>query len=153
MKSKFFNLITISLASSIWVAPAPEAFGCITEPQTNTKQTQHLVHDTGNRLAANTEKTPNQGLVQDGQATKNRQSHPTQSVVVTSQTTDSSQSRSVKASTQVSDTVGGIAVTLLFISYILVGVQYRKYRTHRATILLKQIETLERIWRIKPQQR
>jgi hypothetical protein len=38
----------------------------------------------------------------------------------------------------------------VFISYILIGLQYRKHRLHRAAILLQQIETLERIWNMEP---
>lgn len=153
MKTKFLNLVTLSVATSLLLAPAQKAFSFTVEPQTNIKQTKQLVHDIGSCRGTDTERTENQGLVQESKAKESRQSHPAHPVAAASQTTDSSQPSSLQQTAQVNDTVGGVFVTLLFISYILVGLQYRKYRTHRAAVLLKQIETLERIWKMKPQQR
>lgn len=50
---------------------------------------------------------------------------------------------------QVSEPLGGLFVTSVFVIYILVGLRYRKHRTHRAALLLQQIETLERIWNMQ----
>jgi hypothetical protein len=153
MKSKFFNLITVSLATSILLAPVQEAFGFGAELKTNIKEIQHSVQDVESRPATNSEEAQNQKLVHKGKTTKSEQSHRARLVAADSQTSDTARPRAVEPSIQASNTVGGVFVTFLFTSYILVGLQYRKYRTHRATVLLQQIETLERIWRMKPQQR
>ena len=153
MKNKFVSLITVSLATSILLVPAQKVFGFGAEPQTNIKLTQHLVDHKERGLVANSESTHNQLLVQQGKATKTGQTHSTHPVAAASQTTESTQSRSAEQIADLDSTVGGLFVIFLFISYILVGLQYRKHSTHRATILLQQIETLERIWKMKPQQR
>lgn len=153
MKTKFLNLVTLSVATSLLLAPAQKAFSFPVEPQTNIKETTQLVYDRGSSRGADREGTQNQGLVQESEAKESRQSHPAHPVAAAYQTTGSSQPSSLEQTALVNDTVGGLFVTLLFISYILVGLQYRKYRTHRAAVLLKQIETLERIWKMKPQQR
>lgn len=156
MKSKLFSLITVSLAASTLLIPAQKAFGFGADAQTNLKETQPLVHESGSRLGANRKREQNQGLVQESKATKTKPTHPTHPVAATSQTTNSSQLIAAEQTAQVnnnSNTVGGLFVTFLFIGYIFVGLQYRKYRAHRATVLLQQIETLERIWKMKPQQR
>jgi|GEM_PF-4001983 len=152
MKSKFFNLITVSLATSILLAPVQEAFGVGADPKTNIKEIQHSVQDVESRPATKSEGTQNQKLVHK-KTTKSEQSHRARLVAADSQTTKTDQSRSAEQTIQASNTVGGVFVTFLFTSYILVGLQYRKHRTRRATLLLQQIETLERIWRMKPQQR
>ncbi len=153
MKSKIFNFVTVSLATAILLVPAQKAFGFGAAPQTNLEQTQHLVHDVESRLTAKSAGTHAQELVQESKATQTGQMHPTHPVAEAYQNSDSSQPRSAEQINQVSNTVGGLFVTVLFISYILVGLQYRKHRAHRAAILLQQIETLERIWKMKPQQR
>ena len=153
MKSKFVSFITVSLATSLLFVPVQKAFGFDAEPQTNFKQTEYLVPDKESRLGTRSERTHKQELVQEGQATKIRSTHPTPPVVTASQTTDSSQPSSAQQTDQLNNTVGGLFVTVLLISYILVGLQYRKHRTHRAAVLLQQIETLERIWKMNPQQR
>lgn len=153
MKSKFFNLITVSLATSIWLAPVQEAFGVGAEPKTNIKEIQHSVQDVESCAPANSEGVQNQKLVNKGKTTKTEQSHRARLVAADSQTSSTAQSRSAEQTIQASNTIGGVFVTVLFTSYIVVGLQYRKHRTRRATLLLQQIETLERIWRMKPQQR
>lgn len=156
MKSKLFSFITVSLAASTLLVPAQKASGFGPDAQTNLKETKPLVHESGSGLGANRKGEQNQGLVQESKATKTKQTHPTHPVAATSQTVNSSQLISVDQTAQVNNninTVGGLFVTFLFIGYILVGLQYRKYRAHRATVLLQQIETLERIWKMKPQQR
>lgn len=153
MKSKLFSLITVSLATSSLLVPDQKAFGFGENPQTNLKQTQHLVHDMENHLGANSEGTHNRGVLEEGKSSKTGQTHPAHSVAEASQTTDSSQPTSVEQTAQLNHTVGGLFVIVLFISYVLVRIQSRKHRTHRAAVLLQQIETLERIWKMNPQQR
>jgi hypothetical protein len=146
MKSRIFNLLTVCLATSILLVPTQEAFGCGAESQSNIKEIQHSPHNGESSLSANSKGTQNQGLKQEGR-------EPAHRVVVASQATDSSQVSSVSQTAELSNTAGGLFVTFLFTSYVLVGLQYRKYRVHRAAVLLQQIETLERIWKMKPQQR
>lgn len=67
----------------------------------------------------------------------------------TIQPTPSTQAHSAIEKDQVSEPVGGLFVTSVFVVYILVGLRYRKHRTHRAALLLQQIEILERIWNMQ----
>jgi hypothetical protein len=145
MKSKFFNLLTVSLATSILLATTQTAFGLGAEPQTNIKEAQSVVESSKQSCPSiNSKETDNQGRVQGSTANP---------LAATSQTTNFSQPSSVEQMAQVNNTVGGVVVILLLLSYILVGLQYRKYRVRRATALLQQIETLERIWKMNPRQR
>jgi hypothetical protein len=154
MKSKFFNLLTVSLATSILLAPTQQAFGLGTEPQRNIKEAQSVVESSKESCpSVNSNTVENPGLQQEGTTTKARQSQPPDTRAATSQTTNSSQPSSVEQTAQLSNTVGGVMVTLLLLGYILVGLQYRKYRVRRAATLLQQIETLERIWKMNPRQR
>src|SRR4028118_286171 len=153
MKSKFFNLITVSLATSIMLASAQKAFSFSAKPQTTFNEIQHLVHnETSNQNAAG-EGTQNLGRIQEGNAPTSRQSYPAHFVPTTYQTSASNQAISGEQTIQLNNTAGGVFVTFLFISYVLVGLRYRKHRMQRAAVLLQQIETLERIWRMNPQQR
>jgi hypothetical protein len=145
MKSKFFNLLTVSLATSILLATTQRAFSLGAEPQTNIKEAQSVVESTKQSCpSVNSKETHNQGRVQGSTANP---------LAATSQTTNFSQPSSVEQMAQVNNTVGGVVVILLLLSYILVGLQYRKYRVRRAATLLQQIETLERIWKKNPRQR
>jgi hypothetical protein len=156
MKSKFLNFITVCLATSIFLVPSQKAFGFDAEPQSTKKPTRLLVKDIKSTLVADRQGTHNQEAVPEGKADQTRQIHQAHPVTGASEITDSNQSNSVDQTasvTNTSNTIGGVVVTFLFISYILVGLQYRKHRAHRAAVLLKQIETLERIWKINPQQR
>lgn len=136
MKSQLLKFITISLATSIFVAPAQKAFADNVKPQTKV----HILESSIN----------NQGqLIELGEANI---SGKFQLVAATSQNTEATQTNSVSQTSEVSNTVGGLFVTFVFIAYILAGLQYRKHRVHRATVLVQQIEMLERIWKMKPQQ-
>jgi multidrug efflux pump subunit AcrB len=150
MKRKLFKLITISLATSVLLTPAQEAFGYSIGYQINIKEAEPLIHQIGSSRRADSKATQNQGMVPEDKATESRKSL---AVSAASHTTESSQQSSVGQTAQVSNTVGGLFVIVVFISYIVVGLQYRKYRVHRAAVLLQQIETLERIWKMKPQQK
>jgi hypothetical protein len=146
MKSRIFNVLTVCFVTSILLVPTQQAFGCSTESQSNIKQIQPSPPNGESSSSANRKGTQNQGLIKE----RKESAHP---VAVTSQATNSSQVRSASQTAELNNTAGGLFVTFLFTSYVLVGLQYRKYRAHRATVLLQQIETLERIWRMKPQQR
>jgi multidrug efflux pump subunit AcrB len=150
MKRKLFKLITISLATSVLLTPAQEAFGYSIGSQINIKEAEPLIHQIGSSRRADSKATQNQGMVPEDKATESRKSL---AVSAASHTTESSQQSSVGQTAQVSNTVGGLFVIVVFISYIVVGLQYRKYRVHRAAVLLQQLETLERIWKMKPQQK
>jgi len=150
MKRKLFKLITISLATSVLLTPAQEAFGYSIGSQINIKEAEPLIHQIGSSRRADSKATQNQGMVPEDKATESRKCL---AVSAASHTTESSQQSSVGQTAQVSNTVGGLFVIVVFISYIVVGLQYRKYRVHRAAVLLQQIETLERIWKMKPQQK
>ena len=153
MKTKFLNLVTLSVATSLLLAPAQKVSSFAVEPQTNIKETTQLLPDMGSSRGADWEGTENQGLVQESKAKQSRQYYPDQPVAAASQTIAYNQPSSAEQAVQVSNTVGGVFVTFLFSSYILLGLQYRRYRAHRAAVLLQQIEMLERIWRMKPQHR
>lgn len=153
MNTKFLNLVTLSVATSLLLAPAQNISSFAVEPQANIKETTQLLHDMGSSRGTDWEGTQNQGLVQESEAKESRQSHPAHAVAAASQTTAYDQPNSAEQDVQVSNTIGGFFVTFLFGSYILLGLQYRRYRARRAAVLLQQIEMLERIWRMKPQQR
>ncbi|HEY9820032.1 MAG TPA: hypothetical protein V6D35_04535 [Candidatus Sericytochromatia bacterium] len=140
MKSKFFNLLTVSLATSVLLVSVPKAFGQSVEFQTNLTEPQPLMFDVDLSRTAGSIGT-------QGQASEKTASFPT---TAASQPTQQSKANSAQESDRVSNTLGGFVVTFVFISYILIGLQYRKHRLHRAAILLQQIETLERIWNMEP---
>lgn len=143
MKSQLLKFITISLATSVLVAQTPEVFADSVKSQTNTKEAQSLVYELASGRS-------NQGqLIELGEANISGKS---QLVAATTQSTEATPNNSVSQTSEVSNTVGGLFVTFVFIAYILVGLQYRKNRVHRATVLVQQIELLERIWKMKPQQ-
>ncbi len=132
MKCKISSLITVSLATSVLLAPTPEAFSHSVKSQTNLHESQPLVFDVESDKGVNTSKS-SQSLVNAN----------------ISQTNESSQSNLVDQTAQVTNALAGSFVTSMFIGYILIIIiQYRKRRTHRATVLLQQIETLERIWKL-----
>jgi len=132
MKSQLLKFITISLATSVLLAPTPEVFADSIKSQTK-------VHELKSSRS-------NQGqLIESGEANISEKS---QLVAVTTQSTEATPNNSVSQTSEVSNTVGGLFVTFVFIAYILAGLQYRKHRVHRATVLVQQIEMLERIWKL-----
>ena len=153
MKNKLFNFITISVATSLLLASGHNAYTVAAEPQANIKETQPLVNNPGSRQDTNRQGTQNQALTQESQVPQNASSQPDSPIAGVSQTKNLSQPSAVAESSQLNNTVGGVFVAFLFIGYVLAGLQYRRYRARRAAILLQQIETLERIWRMKPQER
>lgn len=62
-------------------------------------------------------------------------------------------SSSIQEINKVSDTQGGFAICLLFFCYVCIGVWYKKSREEKKLALQKQIETLERIWHMRPYRR
>lgn len=153
MKNKLINFITISVATSLLLVPGHKADTFAAEPQANVKETQPLVDNPGSRQDTNRAGTQNQELTQESQVPKSASSQPDHPVAGTSETSSSNQPNSASQSSQLTNTVGGVFATFLFIGYVLGGLQYRKYRARRAATLLRQIETLERIWRMKSQKR
>jgi hypothetical protein len=145
MKRKLFSVISVSCATSLWLAPTPEAFAHNIELQANVDAPQALLYERGNSRSDSRALTDHQGLRLESQST----AESTASLVAASQTTESSQPNSSTQTNQVNNIVGGIFGIFLLIGYILGGLQYRKYRSRRAAALLQQIETLERIWKME----
>lgn len=127
MKIKFFNPL-VSLATSILLLSVVNKALAQDVVPTSLNEPQALMFD----------------LEISGEATTGLK-FPTTTVELT----QSSQANSVIKTDQVSEPVGGFFVTFVLVVYILVGLQYRKHRTHRAALLLQQIETLERIWNMQ----
>jgi multidrug efflux pump subunit AcrB len=146
MKSKFFNLLTASLATSVLLASAQQAFSHPVEYQTNRKEAQSISRNDEDSKGTDKEEIRG-GLRQGDKASKRQESLP---VAAASQTTQSTQAEAEQTA-QLSNTMGGLFVTSALVAYVIVGLQYRKHRVHRATILLQQIEMLERIWKMSPQ--
>ncbi len=148
MKSKFYGFLTVSLATSVLLTSAQQVFAHSVEAQANVKESPTLMHELGNRQEVSKTSAQTQEVVKKAQAVaETRDSRP---IIATAQTHASSPANVSVQSTQVSNTVGGLAVTLVFMTYILIGLMYRRHRSHRAAILLQQIETLERIWNMEP---
>lgn len=146
MKRKFLSVISVSCATSLWLAPTPEVFAHRIETQTNVEAPQALLYEKGNSRSDSSALTEHQGLGLESQST----TETTASVVAAaSATSESSQPNSSTQTVQVNNIVGGIFGIFLLIGYILGGLQYRKYRSRRAAALLHQIETLERIWKME----
>lgn len=124
MKSKFFNPL-VSLATSVLLlSVVNKASGQDVVP-TSLDEPQALMFD-----------------LETSSATGSM-------IPTTIQPAQSTQANSAIEMDQVSEPVGGLFVTFVLVVYILVGLQYRKHRIHRATLLLQQIETLERIWNMQ----
>jgi hypothetical protein len=146
MKRKLFSVISVSCATSLWLAPTPEAFAHNIELQPKVDAPQALLYEKDNSRSDSSGLRDYQGLRLESEST----AESTASVVaVASQPTDSSQPNSSTQTVQVNNIVGGIFVIFLLIGYVLGGLKYRKYRSRRAAILLQQIETLERIWKME----
>ena len=146
MKRKLFSVISVSCATSLWLAPTPEAFAHNIEFQANVEAPQALLYEKGNTRSDSSALTEHQGLRLESESTA--ESTPSL-VAAASQVTESSQPNSSTQTVQVTNILGGIFAIFLFIGYILGGLQYRKYRSRRAAALLQQIETLERIWKME----
>ena len=124
MKSKFFNPL-VSLAMSVLLLSVVNKAFAQDVAQTSVDEPQALMFDLETSSATGSMKLP-----------------------TTIQPAQSTQANSTIERAQVSEPVGALFVTFVFV-YILVGLQYRKHRIHRATLLLQQIETLERIWNMQ----
>lgn len=148
MNSKLFSVICVSVAASIWLVPTQKACANSIEFQTTIKQSKALLYKIGSSKTDSSALAPNQGVIPEAQAIT--PSKKSLSIAAASETTEPSQSNSSNQTIQASNVFGGIFVIFVFIGYILFGLQYRKYRTHRAAVLLRQIEALERIWKMEP---
>lgn len=132
MNSKFFNPLALSLATSVLLLSIP-TFAQNAKSQTNRKELQPLMLNVSSNGTQSLEKLK-------------------QSETPTTPQNQSRQPSLVTQTNQVSNPVGGLFVTFVFIIYILIGLQYRKHHTHRASVLLQQIEMLERIWNMQSHQ-
>jgi hypothetical protein len=130
MKNKIVNPLTISLATSMLFLSTPKASAINISSQTVQNQPLLAVFYVA------------------------RSKHQTQKI-------ESSQANRTKTQTaqsglgqsgNVSDPLGGLLVSLVLTTYILLGLWYRRYRIHQIAILIQQVETLERIWKIKSRQ-
>lgn len=124
MKNKIFNGF-VSITTSVLLLSVVNKASAAIVVQTSPNEPQPLTFDLETSDTTGARKFP---------------------TTTTAQLTQSSQDNSVIERNQVSEPVGGLFLTLVFIVYVLVGLRYRKHRTHRALLLLQQIETLERIW-------
>lgn len=148
MKRKFFSFISVSCATSIWLAPMPEAFAHTIDLQTNVDAPQALMSGNSNSKSDSSVLNSPPGLSGESSSPAAK----TASLVApSSQLPESSQPNSSTQTVQANtnNIVGGIFVIFLLIGYVIGGLQYRKYRSRRAAVLLQQIETLERIWKME----
>lgn len=134
MNNKIFNRLAISFFTSVILLSTPKVFAQNVQSQVSQKEPEPLEFDLANISGS----TQSQEVIRNSEAT-----------TTASQATQFSQASLTEQTDSVSDPLGGLFVTFVFITYILVGLQYRKHRIHRATLLLQQIETLERIWNMQ----
>ncbi|MFB8788939.1 MAG: hypothetical protein U7123_08835 [Potamolinea sp.] len=146
MKNKLFNLITVSLATSVLLTPSQKSLAESLDYQTNTKEAQLLLSETGSRSDTKQEWIQSQRLVEEGKATVRTQS---QLITATKQPTQSDQSSLNETMNWLEITPGGVFLASLLVGYILTRLWFKKNRVHRATLLVQQIEMLERIWRME----
>ena len=148
MKSKFYGLLTLSLATSVFLTSAQQTFAHSVEAQAHVKASPTVVQDVNNRQDASRTSAQTQKGGQEVQAIAEKSESPP--LTATSQSQESGSADVSAQTAQVSNTVGGLAVTFVFMTYFLIGLMYRRHRAHRAAILVQQIETLERIWKMEP---
>jgi hypothetical protein len=146
MKRKFFSVISVSCATSLWLAPTAEALAHSIELQANVDAPQALLYEKGNSRSDSSALSEHQELRLESESTAESRASR---IAAASETSESSQPNSSTQTAQVNSIVGGIFGIFLLIGYILGGLQYRKYRSRRAAVLLQQIETLERIWKME----
>ena len=146
MKRKLFNLITVSLATSALLAPPQKSLAQSLDYQTNTKEAQLLLSETGSSSDTKQEWIQSQRVVEEGKATVKTQSQP---VTVKTQPTQSDQPSLTETTNWIESNPGGVFLTSLLVGYIFTRLWFKKYRIHRATLLVQQIEMLERIWRME----
>lgn len=137
MNHKIFNRLTISFFTSVLVLSTPKVFAQNVQFQVSQTEPQPLEFDLG-KIGGSPQ---SQEVISKSEAT-----------TTASQTTQLSQSSFTAPTDRVSDPIGGFFVTFVFITYIIVGLQYRKHRTQRAALLVQQIERLERIWNMQSHQ-
>jgi hypothetical protein len=146
MRNKLFNLITVSLATSVLLAPSQKSLAQSLDYQTTTQETQLLLSETASSRDTKPEWIQSQRLVEEGKATLRTQSVP---VTATTQPTQSEQPILTQTRDWIESTPTGLFLTSLIVGYILTRLWFKKYRVHRATLLVQQIEMLERIWRME----
>jgi hypothetical protein len=149
MKLKLFNLLGASIATVGLLAPIPNALANSVEISTPRRDGQFWNNEIEPRQAIANEWALNQKRLEPEQA-RNSNQIP---IGVDSQITQSNSKKLVEKAERVSSIAGGIVVTFVLIGYVLDELFYRKHRVSRAAILLQQIETLEKIWKMPPQHR
>jgi hypothetical protein len=150
MKLKLFDLLGASIATVGLLAPIPSALASSVEISTPRREAQSWTNEIESRRAINNEWILNQKQLEPEKA---RNTNKTHRVVVDSQITQSNSKNLAEKVDRVSGIAGGIVVTFVLIGYVLDELFYRKHRVSRAAILLQQIETLEKIWKMPPQKR
>lgn len=149
MNSKLLGLITVSLATSVLLAPTQNASAGSVDFQVNAKESRALVQNVDSIQGVSSASVQNQKVRQNAQATAG--SEESLYATAASESSEPGQQNLAAPTAEVSNITGGLFVTLVFIAYILLGLRYRKHRLHRAAVLLQQIEMLERIWKMNPQ--
>lgn len=148
MRLKLCNLLGASIATVGLLYPIPSALANSVELATPRRESQLWNHQLDSQQSAS-ERTINQRRLEPEQA-RNSNQIP---LVIDSQISQSNSKKLVEKAERVSSIAGGIVVTFVLIGYVLDEVFYRKHRVSRAAILLQQIETLEKIWKMPPQHR
>jgi hypothetical protein len=149
MKLKLFNLLGASIATVGLLAPIPSALANSIESATPQRESSSWNSELESRQAIANERTLHQRRLES------EQGHNTHQIPigVDSQITQSNSKNLVEKAERVSSIVGGIVVTFVLLGYVLDELFYRKHRVSRSAILLQQIETLEKIWKMPPQHR
>jgi hypothetical protein len=142
MNSKLLSLITVSFATSIWLTPDQEVLAHSVEFQSNpVKESEVLVPKANSSQGMNNVSSQTQkGVGADTTSTAIIDTASEKNQAVANNLAD----RTV----WVGNTVGGL-VTVLAIAGITLGLLYSRKRTTRSAILLRQIEMLERIWKME----
>lgn len=149
MKLKLFNLLGASIATVGLIASIPSALANSVEISTARRESQSWNNQIESRQAIPNERTLHQRRL------KPESDHNTHQIPigVDSQITQSTSKNLVEKVERVSSIVGGIVVTFVLLGYVFDELFYRKHRVSRSAILLQQIETLEKIWKMPPQHR
>lgn len=150
MKLKLFDLFGVSIATVGLLSPMPNALANSAESLTPRRESQSLHSQLESRRAIANERTLNQKRLEPEKA---RNTHQIPIVVVDWQITQSNSKNLAEKAERVSIIAGGLVVAFILIGYVLDELFYRKHRVSRAAILLQQIETLEKIWKMPPQKR
>ena len=168
IKITLFNLLTVCLATSGWLASGSAAWGEGVERQINVEEAQHLIGvKEGNHLLCDVETSSqikslghSPAANAPSYANTSQKSLPSQGVVGEAKANESLASSTLTVMPQLLNPAqqGSIANILLGVGYLLpcgicLGIfVYDKYCAYRVTVLNKQIESLEKVWEQSTQQ-